>query len=116
MDNYFAEPGLPLENQNQPLLEMSSLRKPMQYAPGTQDPNAQGMSPQQEALINALRGMGGGGGAPAQFGNVQSAGYIGQGMDTKAIGNALGTGISKLGSMFGGGYSAPADLAGTEFI
>jgi len=40
--------------------------------------------------IDALRNGGmGGGGAPTQGGRVQSAGYLGQGMNTGAIGGAL---------------------------
>ena len=70
------------------------------FMPGTVDPNMQAPMPGQDALVQALRGFGGGGGAPAQYGNVQSAGYIGQGMNADAIGKALGQGVSGLGNMF----------------
>jgi len=47
-------------------------------------------NPDTQALIDALRNGGmGGGGAPTQGGRVQSAGYLGQGMNTGAIGGAL---------------------------
>ena len=54
-------------------------------------PAQQGVNPDTQALIDALRNgqQGGRQPAPAQGGNVTSAGYFGQGMDTKAIGNAM---------------------------
>ena len=75
-----------------------------------QPPQQAQTNPNTQALIDALRGNGmGGGGAPAQAGNVQSAGYFGQGMNTNAIGNALSPMFNSSGSngdIYGGAGSA----------
>ena len=70
---------------------------PQQYMLGTLSPQEQEKDKQQLALVQALRGMGQPQrqAAPAQAGRVTSAGALGDGMDTKAIGTAIG-------SMFGG--------------
>jgi hypothetical protein len=99
------------------MYEMPLDQAMQQYAPQVQQPMAGTLTPQQmqqqnqqKAIVDALRGMGQTQqAAPAQAGRVTSTGALGDGMDTKGIGGALG-------SMFSGGYSAPADLAGTSFI
>ena len=49
----------------------------------------QGPDPNTQMLLDALRKGTGAGSQPAQAGRVQSAGYLGQGMNTSAIGTAL---------------------------
>jgi len=94
-----------------------------QYAPqanqpqvmaGTALPEQQQQTSMQEALINALRQQQAPQQAPQQAGNVVAAsGGLSSGLDTKAIGGAINSGID----MFKGtGNYAPADLAGTSFI
>ena len=81
-----------------------------QVMAGTATPQQMQQQNMQTALVDALRQQGGGqSSAPAQAGRVTSAGALGDGMNTNAIGGALG-------GMFGGGNPAPADLAGTAFI
>lgn len=65
---------------------------PQQFMAGTLSPNQQGQRSQQDALVAALRGMGQQQpmAAPAQAGRVTSSGALGDGMDTGAIGGAIG--------------------------
>ena len=64
--------------------------QPAQVVPQEKDDAAT-----QQALIDALRGMSSRAAPAAAAGPIQSAGYLGQGMDTKAIGGALGSLFSK---------------------
>ena len=81
-----AAPANPVENNPFSQFLMPTAGQKAMVAPAQQ-----GVNPDTQALIDALRNgqQGGGQPAPAQGGNVTSAGYFGQGMDTKAIGNAM---------------------------
>jgi len=65
---------------------------PQQYMAGTLSPQEQQKTQEQNALVEALRGMGQQKQpvAPVQAGRVTSAGALGDGMDTGAIGGAIG--------------------------
>jgi hypothetical protein len=65
---------------------------PQQYMLGTLSPQGQQKTQEQNALVEALRAMGHQQqqAAPVQAGRVTSAGALGDGMDTGAIGGALG--------------------------
>ena len=68
------------------------------YMPGTLAPEQVGQQQQQQMLIDALRNGIGQQAAPTQAGKVQSAGYVGQGMDPSAIGGAFGKVGNNLGT------------------
>lgn len=102
--------------QYAPQVAQQNAQQSQQPMVGTLTPQQMQQQNQQKAIVDALRGMGQSQqAAPAQAGRVTSAGAFGDGMDASAVGGALGKGASALGSMLGG-YSAPADLAGTSFI
>lgn len=70
-----------------------------QVMPGTVDPSQQQQGQFQQQLVDALRNFGGG--APQQQGQrITSANAGGEGMDTDALGQALGKGAGYLGSNF----------------
>ena len=73
------------------------------YMPGTVAPEQVQQQGMQQALIEALRQPQQQMTAPAQVGKVQSAGYLGQGMNTGAIGGALGNSFGGIGGISGGG-------------
>ena len=83
--------------------------------PGTMTPEQMFRQGQQKALIEALRqGQSTMQAAPTQAGRVTSAGAIGDGMDTGAVGSTLGKGFN---SMFGqpSGQLAAVPAAPADF-
>lgn len=77
---------------DQPGAQMNPLTR---FLPQPEVPQSGEDAQKAELLAKALQAGGravggGGGGAPARGGPVTSAGYFGQGMDTGAIGNAIG--------------------------
>jgi hypothetical protein len=68
-------------------------KQQQQFMLGTLSPQQQEKQQQQDALVEALRAMGGGNKSslvPAQAGRVTSTGPATAGMDASAIGGALG--------------------------
>jgi hypothetical protein len=79
--------------QDEPFVQDPYAPKPQQFMLGTLSPQQQEKQMQQDALVEALRAMGGGNKSsmvPAQAGRVVSTGPATAGMDAGAIGGALG--------------------------
>jgi len=78
--------------QAEPFVQNPYGPMPQQYMAGTLSPTQQSEKQEQNALVEALRAMGNQQqqAAPVQAGRVTSAGALGDGMDTGAIGGALG--------------------------
>ena len=81
-----------LSPQQQPFQQQPFAPAPQQYMPGTLSPEQQQQGQQQSALVDALRAFGQQkpAAAPVQAGRVVSTGALGDGMDTNAIGGAIG--------------------------
>jgi hypothetical protein len=95
----FLNNQLPIDpTANNPLNRFLMPTAAQQAAQQPPQQQQQQTNPDTQALIDALRNGGMGGGAPTQGGRVQSAGYLGQGMNTGAIGNALGSAFGSSGS------------------